>query len=26
VRMRKIPMTPANVLAALGKLGPEERA
>jgi xanthine dehydrogenase YagR molybdenum-binding subunit len=26
VRMRKIPMTPANVLAALGKIGPEERA
>jgi len=26
VRMRKIPMTPANVLAALGKLGQEERA
>ena len=26
VRMRKIPMTPANVLAALGKAGPEERA
>jgi xanthine dehydrogenase YagR molybdenum-binding subunit len=26
VRMRKIPMTPANVLAALGKIGQEERA
>jgi xanthine dehydrogenase YagR molybdenum-binding subunit len=26
VRMRRIPMTPANVLAALGKVGPEERA
>jgi len=26
VRMRRIPMTPANVLAALGKIGQEERA
>ena len=26
VRIRRIPMTPANVLAALGTLGPEERA
>jgi xanthine dehydrogenase YagR molybdenum-binding subunit len=26
VRMRKIPMTPANVLGALGKIGQEERA
>src|SRR6201996_7951901 len=26
VRMRRIPMTPANVLDALGKFGPEERA
>jgi hypothetical protein len=24
--MRRIPMTPANVLAALGKAGAEERA
>ena len=26
VRMRKIPMTPYNVLAALGNIGQEERA